>query len=137
MGAQFIVQLLVCTERRHPACVVISCFGRVVAASRSMKMATFFLRQGKEIPSRSAFLHLRKLLAEFSFKENALRLIGVVIIVVAAADGLGSSVSHERASLHFDLESRELLLLGLSGRARMPNPSLSPSLLPFSCPSMP
>ena len=88
-------------------------------------MATFFLRQGKEIPSRSAFLHLRKLLAEFSFKENALpslRLIGVVIIVVAAADGLGGSVSHERASLHFDLESRELLLLGLSGRARMPNP---------------
>ena len=73
-------------------------------------MATFFLRQGKEIPSRSAFLHLRKLLAEFSFKENALRLIGVVIIVVAAADGLGGSVSHERASLHFDLESRELLL---------------------------
>ena len=42
--------------------------------------------RGKEIPSRSAFLHLRKLLAEFSFKENALRLIGVVIIVVAAAD---------------------------------------------------
>ena len=89
MGAQFIVQLLVCTERRHPACVLISCFGRVVAASRSMKMATFFLRQkereGKEIPSRSDF-HLRKLLAEFSFKENALRLIGDVIIVVAAAD---------------------------------------------------
>ena len=62
-----------------------------------MKMATFFLRQGKEIPSRSAF-HLRKLLAEFSFKENALRLIGVVIIDVAAADdGLGS-VSHERVT---------------------------------------
>ena len=106
-------------------------------------MATFFFEteiergRGKEIPSRSAFLHLRKLLAEFSFKENALRLIGVVIIVVAAADGLGGSVSHERASLHFDLESRELLLLGLSGRARMPNPSLFPSLLPFSCPSMP
>ena len=78
-------------------------------------MATFFLRQkergreGKEIPSRSAFLHLRKLLAEFSFKENALRLIGVVIIVVvAAADGLGGSVSHERASFHFDSESRQV-----------------------------
>ena len=67
-----------------------------------MKMATFFLRQnkreGKEIPSRSALFHLRKLLAEFSFKENALRLIGVVIIDVAAADdGLGS-VSHERVT---------------------------------------
>ena len=59
-------------------------------------MATFFGRgrERQEIPSRSAFrqsVRLRKLLAEFRFKENALLtprgrahcLIGVVIIIVA------------------------------------------------------
>ena len=82
-------------------------------------MATFFLRK-KFRRVRSAF-PLRKLLAEFSFKENA--------------RALSYRRRHHRyrgrsrgcrsvmgARVNFDFQCRELLLLGSSGRSNHPLP---------------